>query len=215
MFRSIRHAARLGPLVALAAAGLTRVAAGEEGALPRLAIRIYDSTGASRESIDAAGQETVRILSDAGIGAIWIDCSGDRFDPGAETTCSRPAGPLDVVFKILPHPGEAQGHSRETTAFSVVPNDGTPGVLAGVFLDRVLLIGWFARTRTFQIVGLLAAHEIGHLLLGTNSHSHAGIMRSELSDKTLRGASWGHLRFSRSEANRMRDALRRRQATLD
>ena len=182
---------------------------------PRLVIRFHDSTGAPRESIDAAGQETVRILSDAGIGAIWVDCSGDLFDPGAEKTCSRPAGPLDVVFKILPHPGEAHGLSQETTGFSVVPNDGTPGVLAGVFLDRVLLIGRSARTWTFQIVGLLAAHEIGHLLLGTNSHSRAGIMRSELSDMTLRGTSWGHLRFSRSEANRMRDALRRRQAALD
>lgn len=177
---------------------------------PRLVIRLYDSTGASRENLAVAGEELIRILVSAGVDAAWLDCSGYRLERPEETACSRAGGPLDIVFTILRHPEAGSALSEETLAFSAVPNDGSPGVFAGVFLDRVGLVGRAARTWKFRTVGLLAAHEIGHLLLGPNSHSRGGIMRPELSETTLQGTAWKHLCFSPSEAERMRAELRSR-----
>lgn len=211
MLRSIRHAARSGALVALAAAGLTRVAAGEEGAPPRLVIRFYDSTHAKRESLDAAGGEAARILHRAGVMAAWIDCDSRE---AAESICRRPAGLLDVVFKIVRRPESRRAVADDALGFSVVPDDGSSGVLAGAFLDRVRLVAP-TEAWAFRVVGLVAAHEVGHLLLGRQSHSGAGIMRADLLDRNLAGAAWGQLVFSPDEAKRMREELQRRSTAAD
>jgi hypothetical protein len=61
------------------------------------------------------------------------------------------------------------------------------------------------------------AHEIGHLLLGSNSHSATGIMRAQWSRKDLQRASLEILRFTPAQAERIRaDVLARikQQETL-
>jgi hypothetical protein len=47
------------------------------------------------------------------------------------------------------------------------------------------------------------AHEIGHLLLGRNSHSVSGIMRGTWGSAELRAIAQGALRFTRGERKRL------------
>ena len=174
---------------------------------PPLVVRMYDSTRASKECVAVAGEETVRILRAAGIDAVWVNCNAP--DP-AKPVCDRPAGLLDVVLKIQHRPESRRDVTEDALGFSVVPQDGSPGILAGVFLDRVRIVAP-TEAWAFRIVGLLAAHEIGHLLLGRGSHSRTGIMRPDFQAKTLAGAVWSHLVFARDEAQRMLAELRRRR----
>ena len=64
-------------------------------------------------------------------------------------------------------------------------------------------------------VSVAIAHELGHLLLGTNSHSVRGLMSAFWSGNQLRLASQGYLEFSDAEAERIQAALsaRARAAT--
>jgi hypothetical protein len=53
-----------------------------------------------------------------------------------------------------------------------------------------------SHTGTAIILGHAMAHELGHLLLGTNSHSSDGLMRAQWNRGDLAEAARGNLLFS-------------------
>jgi hypothetical protein len=55
-----------------------------------------------------------------------------------------------------------------------------------------------------DILGGVVAHELGHLLLGSNSHGHTGIMRAHWEHEQLRSLAMGNLLFTTEEAEHMR-----------
>jgi hypothetical protein len=57
------------------------------------------------------------------------------------------------------------------------------------------------------LLGYAMAHELGHLLLGTNSHSPTGLMRADWRTKDLIDMSQGGLRFSEEQARAMKAKL--------
>jgi hypothetical protein len=57
------------------------------------------------------------------------------------------------------------------------------------------------------ILGHVMVHEIGHLLLGTNSHSASGIMRAQWRNAELLSAGKGALVFAPAQSRRMRQRL--------
>ena len=50
-----------------------------------------------------------------------------------------------------------------------------------------------------MILGLAAAHEIGHLLMNSRDHSASGLMRAGWDVNDLRRATQGDLRFTDNE----------------
>jgi hypothetical protein len=63
--------------------------------------------------------------------------------------------------------------------------DSGRGVLATVFLDLVEPVARRNGADVNEVLGRAIAHEIGHLLLGTSSHSAAGLMRAIWTDREL------------------------------
>ena len=89
--------------------------------------------------------------------------------------------------------GEAVGDSRTHK-----------GSFATVFADRIWSTSDRAGANPRDVLGWVIAHEIGHLLVGTNYHARQGLMRGVWTDLELRrpiGLEW---HFSPSEARRMR-----------
>jgi len=84
--------------------------------------------------------------------------------------------------------------------------DGT-GCYADLFYDRASLVHEISHISMATILGHGIAHELGHLLLGTNSHAPAGIMRARWQPADLASASQGHLLFSTLESQEMRNKL--------
>jgi hypothetical protein len=60
------------------------------------------------------------------------------------------------------------------------------------------------------ILGSAIAHEVGHLLLGPNSHSAGGIMQGEWGPKQLQLALMGRLLFASQQEKLIRAEARRR-----
>ena len=54
-----------------------------------------------------------------------------------------------------------------------------------------------------DIMGHVMAHELGHLLLGLNSHSSLGIMQAHWTDRQLRQMSMGFLKFDKHQSDTM------------
>ena len=83
------------------------------------------------------------------------------------------------------------------------------GTYATVLMDLIEeLAGHQELVSRGQILGHAVAHEIGHLIMGLNSHSSHGLMRSGWKAKELHDMAERHLLFSKQEGERMRIRIR-------
>ena len=96
--------------------------------------------------------------------------------------------------------------SSETLGFCHSLENGDAVVLADTIQKRAV----FGPTNFADLLGLAMAHELGHLLLRSGTHSVTGIMRARWTEKRLRDDDRGYLRFTPGEAESMKSKLRRR-----
>jgi hypothetical protein len=81
-----------------------------------------------------------------------------------------------------------------------------------VFSDAIQNLASMWEMDAADVLGLAIAHEIGHLLLDTSSHSSTGVMRAQYFQKDLISFQRGRLIFSRKESDCMRREVRRRMS---
>jgi len=100
-----------------------------------------------------------------------------------------------------------------TLGFAVpVPHNQWLGT-AFVFVEeseRLAYYGSFPtsfETTRAVVLGHLIAHEVGHLLLGPDSHSRRGIMSFPWSKRVLKRIGTAHLAFTEKEAQQIRARL--------
>jgi hypothetical protein len=78
------------------------------------------------------------------------------------------------------------------------------GCYSDVFFDQAMELHATWSVALAEILGTVIAHELGHLLLGSNSHSGVGIMRAHWQGEELRRLSRGGLGFTNEQAGDMR-----------
>jgi hypothetical protein len=96
--------------------------------------------------------------------------------------------------------------TREVFGVAFLSADGA-GCYSDVFFDQAMELHVSWNVALADILGNVMAHELGHLLLGSNSHSGVGIMRAHWQGEELHRLSWGSLRFTNEQADRMRGRL--------
>lgn len=185
--------------VASAAALLTTLPAQSAVIIDSLLIRVYDTAGILAADRTRAIRRAADILARAEVGSEWRDCSGR-----GRSACSVAPLPGELVVRLVRAP-KLIGDPRELG--SALIDSAGYGTLATVFVDRVDAMAQQASADRWSIVGRVMAHEIGHLLLGTHSHSDTGLMREmwTLNDLTRdRKEDW---LFSRAQRERLHESL--------
>jgi hypothetical protein len=187
----------------------------QDGTKPGLAvtIRVYNYAEASHGTMSRAESEAGRIIGATGVAAVWLDCLVPRgqlqpVSQQAGRDCSGPVSGATVLLRILPRSTPANTALRDTM-FGYA--DGS--ALASVFYARVedLARGVVGdETEIPVILGHAMAHEIGHLLLGSDSHSKTGIMCGQWDGKYVERALMGRLVFSPNQAERIQAEVLRR-----
>jgi hypothetical protein len=171
--------------------------------MERLCVRIYDAARTAPEQRAHAMKRAGEILRGAEVDVDWRDCSPNL--PGIHEVCSVPPEPGEIVVRLVRSPGAP---ASRTLGEAFVDTSGRRGVLATVFMDRVEALAALARIDLVGLAGRVIAHEIGHLLLGTNTHTKNGLMREVWSVKDLsrnRGEDWV---FSQTDIDRLRRTRR-------
>lgn len=117
-----------------------------------------------------------------------------------------------VYLRLVPAiVAESRPFRRKGFGFAPDPNREGYSSHAYVFYHK---IQEFARGVTVsrpELLGMVFAHEIGHLLLGSNSHSPRGIMRSSWSGRqALDEINQGRVYFTPEQAESIRGSLRLR-----
>jgi hypothetical protein len=102
-------------------------------------------------------------------------------------------------------------------AFGVALEDaeGGWGSDAWIFCDLVKDAAAQRQLTQWVLLGTVIAHELGHLLLSTNSHSAFGLMRANWSRKELWAAEQRAMYFSSSESKRIQQAMMSRRQSRE
>lgn len=162
-------------------------------------VLVYDNERVPSGVLEQAGAEAARIFRQAGIRLLWTNCSGRE----ARHECRLGPNGSDIVVHVIAH-GTTANDSIFGEAYLSAEGEGK---YADVFLDRIEDAHRGAGTSPSTLLGAVAAHEIGHLLLGLHAHTWVGIMAPTWSSQDLRQMGMGSLLFTREEGNRMKVRL--------
>ena len=173
-------------------------------------IRSYNNFGVPAADLAAAREQAQAVLQQAGVNIVWADCwDGDRQPASAPARCHEPIGG-DIVLR-LQKTKEVDRSRFVSMGFSLVGIADAAPFLATVYVDRVRSVSRAARIDARRVLGLAMSHEIGHVLLNSNSHPASGLMRAEWSLNELRRNDTRAWHFLDSEAAHVHSAALERQ----
>ena len=163
----------------------------------RINVRLYDYADVRSPVLAKAQSEAARVLRRAGIETNWVGCAVPGRVAESKPVCNARPEAIDIQVRILPRKmaQKLMKHYSEFGLAFTAPGDGF-GPFASIFYHRVEELSARRHTPRSLLLGHLIAHEIGHLLLGSNSHSRSGIMHVPWNQRQVERASLGTLLFS-------------------
>ena len=167
-------------------------------------IRSYNNFGVPAPDLAVAREHAQAILQDAGVNVVWIDCwaGGPREAVDTVDPCQEPVGSA-IVLRL--QKTKRNDRSRFVSmGFSLVGTPGAAPFLATVYVDRAESVARGAGIDARRLLGLAIAHEIGHVLLNSNSHAPSGLMRADWSRTELQRQDPAAWRFLKTEAAQVR-----------
>ncbi len=117
--------------------------------------------------------------------------------------CASFEWPTRLAVRIVPHSGRS---TSEIFGVAFLSAGGT-GCYSDVFYDQAMELHTDWHFAISDTLGSVMAHELGHLLLGSNSHSRAGIMRAHWQGEDLYRLARGNLQFTDEQGEHMRGKL--------
>jgi hypothetical protein len=145
--------------------------------------------------LEAQGRAT-EIMRRSGISLTWLDCGSGKSDSNCIAISYPTHLSVRVVGKVSPVKEDIFGQSFQDAAGE--------GNYVLVYYASIKAFRAATTVPAGELLGCVVAHELGHLLLGTASHSPTGLMSAVWQDPELRQAMRGNLFFTGDEGERMR-----------
>ncbi len=173
----------------------------DDPATPVLTVHIYNVGSAGTRDIHQLELSATRIFNQAAIQMLWVDCSNACVECATLTRLTGRSARNIVQLRVVDQLDRGGEHALGWT------NPNSTEFTVGYNRARLM-----ARASTFglspgQILGHVAAHEIGHILLGTTTHSPFGVMKSAYYGSDLLNMAKGNLLFNVQESKTLRAML--------
>ena len=169
----------------------------------RLEIFIYDYAGVPVRARERAEDEASYILGKTGLHAEWLVCVNALGPAEVQGGCRQISDSEHLCLLIVPHTGVLPPPAVAYTPLS----SGTKGRYITIFYDRILQLADSSGLSLSIVLGCVFAHEMGHVLLGPDSHSPEGIMRALWSREDLKRAGQRRLGFSEEQSMLLQAAV--------
>jgi hypothetical protein len=174
------------------------------GPNPIITVRIHNYARVPHETLANAERVTSEILGEAQVTVLWVDCDIAVPVEVREPACARPMGPVDFVLNLVDRIQPLSADLREIAmGVAAVPQHSTEGYLAYLSIQQASGAAQEYSAPLEVILGLGAAHEIGHLLLGDNAHAPEGLMKSRWGAAELKHASAEKFSFTWEQSRRI------------
>jgi len=179
----------------------------EAGHENTITIRIHNYANTNPSIVRHARETASDVLRHAGVNSVWLECPvGAHDSPNA--SCEQPFSPLTFQVNLIPRPMSTRLHVLPgVLGLAAETGDNGFASTAFIFYDDAKSCAEKRREDFDELLGSIIAHELGHLLLGTNSHSSMGLMSNFWSSKQLLTVQQRGLHFSIDEAERARQAI--------
>jgi len=170
-----------------------------------LTVSLYNDAGVPASELVQAERAASWTLHQAGLEVLWINCGGPSEPSPKGASCREAIALRHLQLRII---RRSRGLPQSVFGVSYLDADGS-GCNSDIFLEPIQEL---RRQQNYQLnlgtlLGHVAAHEIGHLLLGTNAHSRSGIMRADWHQAELDSAARRQLLFTEEQARSMRRRL--------
>jgi hypothetical protein len=164
-----------------------------------LTVSVFNDADVAPSVLSQAQGRATEIMRRSGVSLVWLDCGvpGSRM---ANTGCSAIVFPKHISVRVVPKISPIKAHIFGQS-FQDSAGEGSYAVVyfAGLATSKAA-----ATVDTGELLGCVIAHELGHLLLGKDSHSTSGLMSAVWQDFELRQAARGNLFFTSDEGDRIR-----------
>ena len=183
-----------------------RVEAGDEAVIR---VRLYDYAGVSPETVADAQRLAANFYTPVGVTIDWAA----TFRPHGPKNHGQDFGRLqDFTINILNRSMAARtAWAPDALGAAVVSPEGG-GRIAYVLYDRLKIAAAASHWSTKDLLALVVAHELGHLLLPPGSHSE-GLMRGGWDVTELRRMHLDDLAFTPDHMALIRERLAQMVAT--
>ena len=165
----------------------------------RLQVSVFNDASIAQPVLQAAQARAEAVFAEAGVSLTWLDCGA----PGgwhSNLGCQNIAFPTHLSVRLV---AGKKAVSGDTFGQSYL-NERGEGNYANVYVTPLSSSKVLDLINEGDLLGYVVVHELGHLLLGKDSHSTEGLMRAKWEVVELREAARGNLLFTKSETERMR-----------
>jgi hypothetical protein len=161
------------------------------------------------ERIRAAEKVAARVLQKAGIEAQWSDCTvvGGVARSDSALCAERLRSQDLVVYFVDRLEAHFSWADRPALGYSIIPHTHEFAATAFVSYTQIQQLSVYTSAGVEDLLGLAIAHEIGHLLLGTNEHANYGLMRAQWRLRDLEAKAWSEFEFTKDQVKRLRAAI--------
>ncbi len=168
----------------------------------QVTVSVHNDAKVPHDTLVSAEATASRIFREAGLNVEWMNCVGVG-NHGTASPCTKAAYPIYLHIRIV---ARARSLPGATFGIAYLSADGS-GCYSSVFLEPIADLHATTGQGVAPVLGHVMAHEIAHLLLGTNSHAAEGIMRARWQRDELLSASKGELLFTPRQSQVMRERL--------
>ena len=192
-------------LAVAAIAAFAGAAAGAQDAPRALTVRLYNASGIPAAEMLAAQRAVTSIFEGTGVNVMLRPCGRQRPAALPSTPAASRSDPRNWSSRVMNAPAFSTWLHAEAYGLAYIVRETNRGWLATVFSDRIGSASARLKIDSGTLLGLVMAHEIGHLLPGVDYHGASGVMRVEFPDGLMdsRRDEW---HFSGREAARLRRA---------
>ena len=174
---------------------------------PLLTVRIFNYTQADPEVIVAAAARAARAFDVAEARTRWVLCETNV----TRGKCYGWPQPDTIHMRISASANaDALGLNRSVFGYALPSQTGGYGKVASAYWDRIQDAARVSGLDESDLLAAVMAHEIGHLLLGPNSHTRTGLMQSKWGAAVLDEIRRDVLHFRPSRRRAIRKAVRER-----
>ena len=160
---------------------------------------VFNDPNVAPSVLSEARDRATEVLGRSGITLTWPDCASPA-NPIANPRCRGISYPEHFSVRLVPKFSPV----NERIFGQSFQNEAGEGSYVLVYFAALAVFKPATAVSTGDLLGCVVAHELGHLLLGTASHSANGLMSAVWQDPELQLAAHGDLHFTRNEADRMR-----------
>lgn len=174
--------------------------------IPKVVVRVYDRSQTGGGVISETERAASAIFQQAGIDVAWLNC------PNGTAECVEPPTSTNLILTVVKR-GSAQMGDSDTMGLAVQDERGD-GRYCYVFAEQLGEIGAQMHVSPSRLLAAVMAHELGHLLKGSHSHTPDGIMAAHWSRRELEEAARSGLTFNGQDATQMKLRLEKSEPEL-